>query len=237
MQRKRQPTFTDYNSATLFGLVGFDDATTVSIVVGATNFIFTLVNMLFIDRFGRRRILLVTLIGMVSLLIGQHGSKLIMLQSLSLVVIAAAFSFIPLNHDLELIATPPQWSSLLVLVFIIIYIAFYASGVATIGWVGTELLPMEVRAVGTMMNTVTCWGCNIIIASTFLSMMKGITASGAFGFYAGICFLGWIFSILCYPEVKGLTLEEVREVYQHGFGVKYARNLQKSRKAQAASQA
>lgn len=56
-----------YYSATLFGLVGFNDATTVSIVVGATNFIFTLVNMLVIDRFGRRRILLVTLIGMVNI--------------------------------------------------------------------------------------------------------------------------------------------------------------------------
>lgn len=159
------------------------------------------------------------------------------LQSMSLVVIAAAFHFVPLNSNLDLIRDPPRWASLLILVFIIIYIGFYASGVATIGWVGTELLPMEVRSVGTMCNTITCWGCNIIIASTFLSMMKGITASGAFGFYAGITFAGWLFSIFFYPEVKGLTLEEVREVYQHGFGVNYARNLQKERKGQAASQA
>ncbi|GAB7351808.1 hypothetical protein MBLNU459_g2377t4 [Dothideomycetes sp. NU459] len=210
-----------YFSATLFGLVGFKNATAVSIVVGAANFIFTLANMLFIDRYGRRKILLWTVIGM----------------SISLIIIAAAFSFIPLNHNLDLIETPPRWASLLVLIFIIIYIAFYASGVATIGWVGTELLPMEVRSVGTMMNTVTCWGCNIIIASTFLSMMKGITGSGAFGFYAGICFFGWIFIVFCYPEVKGLALEEVREVYQHGFGVRYARELQKTRKSQAVSRA
>ena len=60
-------------------------------------------------------------------------------------------------------------------------------------------------------------------------MMKGLTPSGAFGFYCGICGIGWILIILFYPEVSGLTLEEIREVFQHGFGVKYARQLRKDR--------
>lgn len=77
-----------------------------------------------------------------------------------------------------------------------------------------------------MMNTVTCWGCNIIIASTFLSMMKEMTPSGAFGFYAGICFFGWIFVIFCYPEVKGIPLENIRQVFEDGFGVQKAKRLQ-----------
>lgn len=55
-----------YYSATLFGLVGFNKPVAVSIVVGATNFIFTVLNMFIIDRAGRRRILLVTVAGMVS---------------------------------------------------------------------------------------------------------------------------------------------------------------------------
>jgi SP family myo-inositol transporter-like MFS transporter 13 len=45
-----------YYSSTLFSLVGFDKPVAVSIVVGGTNFIFTLFNMLIIDRVGRRRI-------------------------------------------------------------------------------------------------------------------------------------------------------------------------------------
>jgi SP family myo-inositol transporter-like MFS transporter 13 len=56
-----------YYSDTLFSLVGFKKPAAVSIVVGATNFIFTFVNMLIIDRVGRRRILLCTVSGMVSL--------------------------------------------------------------------------------------------------------------------------------------------------------------------------
>lgn len=58
-------------------------------------------------------------------------------------------------------------------------------------------------------------------------MMKGITPSGAFGFYAGICFVGWVFVIFCYAEVHNMPLETVREVYDHGFGVKYAKIMQR----------
>lgn len=152
-------------------------------------------------------------------------------KSASLIVAAVAFAYIPINADLKIEeGASVSWAGNLVLVTIIIYVAFYASGVATIGWVGTELLPLEVRALGTMMNTVTCWGCNIIIASTFLSMMKAMTASGAFGFYAGICFLGWIFVIGFYPEVKGLPLEDVRQVFEDGFGVTKARMMQREAK-------
>jgi SP family myo-inositol transporter-like MFS transporter 13 len=147
-----------------------------------------------------------------------------------MVVTAIGFHWIPISKDLEVTASEVNWAGILILVTIILYVAFYASGVATIGWVGTELLPLEVRALGTMMNTVTCWGCNIIIASTFLSMMKGMTPSGAFGFYAAICFFGWIFVICFYPEVKGLPLEEVRHIFEDGFGVRRAAQIQKRKK-------
>jgi len=204
-----------YYSATLFALVGFNKPTAVSIVVGATNFLFNFVNMLIIDKIGRRKILLVTVAGM----------------SISLIVAAVAFHFIPISPDLKLEATSVNWAGILVLVTIIFYIAFFSSGVATTAWVGTELLPMEVRALGTMMNTVTCWGCNVIIASTFLSMMKAMTPSGAFGFYAAICFFGWVFIVFAYPECSNLPLEDVRQVFSDGFGVKKANELQRARKA------
>lgn len=54
-----------YYSGTLFSLVGFDKPTAVSIVIGGTNFIFTGLNMWIIDKAGRRKILLVTVLGMV----------------------------------------------------------------------------------------------------------------------------------------------------------------------------
>ena len=89
---------------------------------------------------------------------------------------------------------------------------------------------MEVRAMGTMWLTCSCWGSNIIVSSTFLTMMKSLTPSGAFGFYAAICGIGWVLIILYYPEVSGLTLEEIKEVFESRNPVKHARQMRKDRK-------
>ncbi|KAK4888608.1 hypothetical protein LTR27_012503 [Elasticomyces elasticus] len=141
------------------------------------------------------------------------------------------FHYIPIDlATLTVESDNVGWPGVLVLVTIIIYVGFYSTGVATIAWIGTELIPLEVRALGTMLNTVTCWSTNIIIASTFLSMMKGITPSGAFGFYCGICFVGWLFVVFCYPDVKGMPLETIREVFNHGFGLRYSKQWQREHK-------
>lgn len=42
-------------------------------------------------------------------------------------------------------------AGIVVLVTIICYVACFSSGVATIAWIGTELIPLEVRALGTML--------------------------------------------------------------------------------------
>lgn len=94
-------------------------------------------------------------------------------------------------------------------------------------WLNSEFFSMKVRAMGTVMLTMTCWGSNVIVASTFLTQMENTTPSGASGFYAAICILGWAADYFCYPEVNGMTLENIREVFNHGFGVQRAREIQK----------
>ncbi|KAK6384354.1 hypothetical protein LTS17_001917 [Exophiala oligosperma] len=184
-------------------------------VVSGTNFVMTWINMMCVDPIGRRRVLVSTVWGM----------------SAGLIAVAVAFSFIPVDtHTLELQATKVTPPAIVVLVFIIWFVFFYGVSVGNTAWMSTDFFPMEVRATGTMWLTCSCWGSNIIVSSTFLSMMKGMTPSGAFGFYAAICGIGWILIILFYPEVSGLNLEEIGEVFQHGFGVKYARQLRKEKK-------
>ncbi|RDW80366.1 hypothetical protein BP5796_05064 [Coleophoma crateriformis] len=202
-----------YYSSTLFALIGFSNPVAVGAIIAATNFFFTFVYFLVVDRFGRRRVLLSTMWGM----------------ALFLALAAVAFHWIPVNHDLSLKSTASVgWPAYMVLVCMICYVGFYSSGIGNMAWVSSELFPYEVRAAGTMMLTCSCWGSNIIVASTFLTQMENTTPSGAFGFYAAICFFGWIAVYFCYPEVKNMTLEDIREVFNHGFGVKYARELQKS---------
>ncbi|KAB8204889.1 general substrate transporter [Aspergillus parasiticus] len=204
-----------YYSSTLFALVGFDNPTAVGIVVAGTNFIMTWVNMMVIDKMGRRRLLLSTAWGM----------------SVGLIAIAVAFSFIPVDLDtLDLKSNSVSPPAIVVLVFIIWFVIFYGVSVGNTAWMSTDFFPLEVRAMGTMWITCSSWGSNVIVSSTFLSMMKSMTPSGAFGFYAGICGVGYVLIYLFYPEVSGLSLEEIKEVFKHGFGVRYARNLRKERK-------
>lgn len=201
-----------YYAATLFRIVGFTNSTAVAITVSGTNFLFSFVSLILVYRFGRRILLCISTLGM----------------AICMLIAAIAFNYIPIDlATLEVTDSSVGWPGTLVLVTIICYVGFYSSGVATIAWIGTELVPLEARALGTMLNTVTCWSTNIIIASTFLLMMKGMTPSGAFGFYCGICFFGWLFIVLLYPDVKGMPLETIREVFEHGFGRAYSKQWQR----------
>ncbi|KAF9634210.1 putative myo-inositol transporter protein [Lasiodiplodia theobromae] len=197
-------------------------ALAVGLVVAGTNFVMTWINAMAVDPWGRRRVLVSTVWGM----------------SAGLLAVAVAFSFIPVDTStLELREAEVTPAAIVVLVFIVWFVFFYGVSVGNTAWMSVDFFPMEVRAVGTMFMTCSCWGSNIIVSSTFLTMMKSMTPSGAFGFYAAICGIGWILIIFFYPEVSGLTLEEIQEVFKHGFGVKYTRQLRKERKAAAKSAA
>jgi SP family myo-inositol transporter-like MFS transporter 13 len=166
-----------YYSSTLFALVGFKNPVAVGLVVAGTNFVMTWVNMMAVDPVGRRRILVCTVWGM----------------SAGLLAVAVAFSFIPIDPEtLQLKSDSISTPAIVVLVFIIWFVFFYGVSVGNTAWMSTDFFPMEVRAMGTMWLTCSCWGSNIIVSSTFLSMMKGMTPSGAFGFYAAICGIGWV---------------------------------------------
>ncbi|KAI8712521.1 MFS domain-containing protein [Fusarium sp. LHS14.1] len=203
-------------SSTLFQIVGFNDPVAVGTVVAGTNWLMTFLSIFLIDRVGRRRLLLWTMWGM----------------PVFLAIAAVVFHWIPLDQNtLELTSDEVGWPAIVVLVSMILFVAFYAAGLGCVPWQANEFLPMEVRAMGTTLMNVCVWGPNIIVSSTFLSMMRGISPSGTFGFYAGLSFIGLVFVYFCYPEAAGLTLEEIRTIFEDGFGVRFAAELQKQRKA------
>ncbi|KIY53867.1 general substrate transporter [Fistulina hepatica ATCC 64428] len=206
-----------YFSATLFASMGFNDPTATSLIVSGTNFIFTLVALKYIDRIGRRRIMLFSAPGMV----------------FGLTLASISFYYLTRHTGGELdenASYPSNWSGL-VLFSMIFYVASYATGLGNVPWQQGELFSLDVRGIGTSLCTATNWACNLLINSTYLLLMTAITPAGAFGFYAGLCFLGCLFVIFCFPETAGLSLEEVKMIFKKGFGIRESQRLRKDRKS------
>ena len=131
-----------YYSSTLFALVGFSNPVAVGLVVSGTNFIMTWVNMMLVDPVGRRRILISTVWGM----------------SVGLIAVAVAFSFIPVNRQtLELEVQGVSTPAIVVLVFIIWFVFFYGVSVGNTAWMSTDFFPMDVRAMGRLIQILGSW--------------------------------------------------------------------------------
>ncbi|KAI9760310.1 MAG: fatty-acyl coenzyme A oxidase [Chaenotheca gracillima] len=194
-----------YFSATIFSMVGFDNPTMAALSVAVTNFVFTMVAFVLIDRAGRRRILL--------------GSIPIMV--IGLILCAVAFSFINLSSATQT-ADPTGRSTiwpLIILISMIIYVCGYAIGLGNVPWQQSEMFPLSVRSLGSSLSTATNWGSNFLIGLTFLPMMDVLTPTGTFVFYATVCVAGWAAVWKIYPETTGLSLEEVGGLLAHGWGV------------------
>ncbi|KAI0372554.1 general substrate transporter [Pilatotrama ljubarskyi] len=211
-----------YYSATLFKEIGFDQPTAVGLIVSGTNFIFTLIALKYIDIIGRRKIMLWSAPGMI----------------IGLVLASVAFHFLTKKTGGDLVdgtQYSTTWSAI-VLVAMIFYVASYATGLGNVPWQQGELFGLEVRGIGTSLATTTNWAGNLLIGATYLSLMDRITPAGAFGFYAGLCLLGWIFCVFCFPETAGLSLEEVRLIFRHGFGIRESERLRQEKRALRASE-
>ncbi|CAE6459016.1 unnamed protein product [Rhizoctonia solani] len=188
-----------YYSATLFKSIGFDKPTAVSLIIAATNFIFTLVALKYIDIIGRRKIMLFTPPGMI----------------FGLTLASISFYYLTKNTGGVLVdgaKYPATWSSLVLFSM------------------QSELFALEVRGIGASIATSANWAANLVIGATYLSLMHAITPSGAFGFYAGLCLLGWLFCIFCYPETAGLSLEEVKLIFRNDFGIKASERLRATKR-------
>jgi len=148
-----------------------------------------------------------------------------MVFGLTLASIAFQYMTLHTGGDLVSGATYSRTWSAIVLLSMIIFVASYATGLGNVPWQQGELFGLEVRGIGTSLSTATNWAGNLLIGSTYLSLMAKITPAGAFGFYAGLCLLGWLFCVFFLPETAGLSLEEVQNVFRDGFGIRESQRM------------
>jgi SP family xylose:H+ symportor-like MFS transporter len=166
---------------------GHDTALLQSVLVGGCNLVFTLLAMALIDRFGRRRLMIVGSIGYI----------------VTLATTAWAFYRYGTAFD--------AFGSRVVLLSILGFIAAHAFGQGAVIWVFiSEIFPNRVRARGQALGSFTHWFMAALITWTF-PVIAEASGGHAFAFYAAMMVLQLLWVLKVMPETKGVPLEEIQK--------------------------
>ncbi len=151
-----------------------------AVYIGVANLLATLAAMAFIDKLGRKTLLLLGAAGM----------------TICLALVALIFQ------------TEHHMGSLLAL--LICYIVAFAISQGAVVWVYLgEVFPTSVRAQGQSLGSSANWISNAIIAGVF-PLFALRHAAAPFYFFAAMMALQFFIVLFVYPETKGLTLEQMR---------------------------
>ena len=156
--------------------------------IGIVNFIFTLLAMRFIDKFGRRTLMLIGSIGLI----------------ITLGLVSRAFY-------------TESFGGMAVPVFLFIYIAFFAFSQGAVIWVFiSEVFPNEVRAGGQALGSFTHWFMAALIAFSFPSISEKLGGGTTFLIFAIMMVLQLLFVLRLMPETKGKSLEMIQSELSNG---------------------
>jgi sugar porter (SP) family MFS transporter len=178
-----------YYAPTVFRMAGagHDAALLQSVLVGGSNLVFTLLAMALIDRFGRRRLMIVGSIGYV------------------VTLATAAWAFYRYGAAFD------AFGSRVVLLAILAFIAAHAFGQGAVIWVFiSEIFPNRVRARGQALGSFTHWFMAFVISLTF-PVIAEASGGHAFAFYAAMMVLQLLWVLKVMPETKGVPLEEIQK--------------------------
>ncbi|KAJ4822591.1 hypothetical protein Tsubulata_021922 [Turnera subulata] len=169
----------------------------VNVIMGVSKAAFVLVSALYLDRFGRRPLLLLGSAGMaVSLIVLGSGSKV-------------------LEHSQR----KPEWAVVMSIVAVCGFVSFFSIGLGPITWVySSEIFPMRLRAQGSGLAISVNRLVSGVIAMTFLTISKKLTFGGMFFVLAGVMVVATIFFFFIMPETKGKTLEEIESLFEDKYG-------------------
>ena len=159
---------------------GISDIMFNIVITGAINLVFTLVAIGTVDRFGRRKLMLIGCAGI----------------GLSHVLLGTAYAL--------------GLKGLAVLIFTLCSLGCYALSLAPIVWVLiAELFPNRIRGAAIAVAVSALWIACFILTFAF-PILKGVVGlAGTFWLYAAICCAGFVFVWFKVPETKGKTLEQI----------------------------
>ncbi|CAJ1906744.1 unnamed protein product [Sphenostylis stenocarpa] len=174
-----------YVSST-FELAGFS-ATIGTITYACLQIVVTGLGAAFIDKAGRKPLLLLSASGMVA------GS------------LFAAVAFYLKVHDVGVAAVPA-----LAVTGVLVYIGSFSIGMGAVPWVlMSEIFPVNIKGLAGSVATLTNWFGAWLCSYTFNFLMSW-SSYGTFILYAAINALAILFIIVMVPETKGKSLEQLQ---------------------------
>lgn len=168
----------------IFAAAGFSKVSSdqQSILIGATNLLFTLPALYLIDRIGRKSLLLIGSVGLFATLMGTAA-----------------------------ILSSGQHQNLLIWMLIGFVAAFAFSQGAVIWVYISEIFPTEVRARGQSIGSSTHWLMNAIIATLF-PVVAAWSKGAPFLFFAAMVVLQFFAVLFFFPETKRARLEDITAI-------------------------
>ncbi|HPS25627.1 MAG TPA: D-xylose transporter XylE [Bacteroidales bacterium] len=155
-----------------------------TVVMGVVNIIFTVVAILTVDKFGRKPLLVIGSVGMMTGMI--------------------ALSILSFKDVIGIAA----------LVFIIIYTASFMMSWGPICWVLiSEIFPNTIRGQAVAIAVAAQWISNFVVSSTFPSLSEW-SVGGTYLIYAVFSLLSAVFVLRFVPETKGKTLEDMTRLWK-----------------------
>lgn len=167
-----------------------------TVAVGFTKTCFILVATFFLDRVGRRPLLLTSVGGMVA----------------SLACLAASLTYADRHPGQKVMS-----AIAVCIASILSYVATFSIGLGPITWVYcSEIFPLRLRAQGAAIGVAVNRVTSGVVSMTFLSLSHAITIGGGFFLYASIAAVAWVFFFTVLPETRGRTLEGMESLFEYG---------------------
>ncbi|KAF4986160.1 hypothetical protein FDECE_16096 [Fusarium decemcellulare] len=195
--------FIFYYGTKYFENSGISSGFVISMITSAINVASTIPGMYAIDKWGRRPLLFWGAIGM----------------CVSQFIVAMSGTFSTGQNDNGTIYVKNLAGQKAAVSFVCIYIFFFASTWGPLAWVVTgEIFPLKTRAKSLSMTTATNWLLNWAIAYSTPYLVdygsgKANLQSKIFFIWFGCCFICIAFVYFFIYETKGLSLEEVDQLY------------------------
>ncbi|MEW4621335.1 sugar porter family MFS transporter [Corynebacterium amycolatum] len=177
-----------YFAPTMMNKVGLSTESSVytSIIIGIASVISCAIGMSIIDRVGRRRMLIIGLVGCAS----------------SLLVLAPVYG----------LSSNSSTGAMMSLLLMTVFIVFQQAAVSVATWLLiSEIIPTEARGLGMGLAGLALWVANWFVAQAFLPMVDAVGGAWSFFFFAITGAIALVFTIKAVPETSGKTLAEVRE--------------------------